>query len=547
MRKFQAIIVDDEPLVRLALREYIGLATSAIDIVGEAGDGEEALRLLNERPGVDIVFADIQMPRMNGLELLGALRGTPFSSRGEVVMLSAYGDYDYVREAFVFGAFDYMLKANLDEEYIGPVLGKLIAHLEKLAESAVSEGETGGNDEALCGILQRFAADRSTERDTFTDEEAAYVREKLGDTNQAVAFVRLASAAPLEYTQKTILQTIRSVTDSGTNAGKCQACRYDDRHFALFFAFPGKASALDIRQHLNGVLTDVMIRLKRFLNLSSSVGVSDIADGSKQWGRLFGQAERLAALSYFLGYDRLIYPEAERSFSTVGAETAEEWAAKWTASCETLAKKLKESGEGWQSALRDSFTMLKSRYGAEPTPFKAAIGGLIWDVGSLLYEKGMSWKGAFPATLHPVELASELDTLEQTKRLLERLLRAIRDALTVVPKPAETRLSLPVAKAKALMEKHFHEEVHLSSLSELVGVSESYLSKQFAKEMGTSFISYLTSLRIEQAKLYLQAGSKIYDVAEKVGYENPEHFSRIFKKTTGISPKMYRTDRDFED
>jgi two-component system response regulator YesN len=74
----------------------------------------------------------------------------------------------------------------------------------------------------------------------------------------------------------------------------------------------------------------------------------------------------------------------------------------------------------------------------------------------------------------------------------------------------------------------------------MVGVSESYLSKQFVKEVGCNFIHYLTKLRIEEAKQLLEQGIKNSDISERIGYLNHEHFSRIFKKMTGFSPKAYR-------
>lgn len=110
--------------------------------------------------------------------------------------------------------------------------------------------------------------------------------------------------------------------------------------------------------------------------------------------------------------------------------------------------------------------------------------------------------------------------------------------------PKESFLSPVVAKTKELLEKNFNEDVHLSNISQIVGVSESYLSKQFSKEIGVNFIQFLTNLRIEKAKKGLESGMKIYEVSEQVGYVNPEHFSRIFKKITGISPLAYRREKE---
>lgn len=74
-----------------------------------------------------------------------------------------------------------------------------------------------------------------------------------------------------------------------------------------------------------------------------------------------------------------------------------------------------------------------------------------------------------------------------------------------------------------------------------MGVIENYLSKRFAKETGMKFSKYLTNLRIQKAKYYMETGAySVLEVAERVGCgQNPQYFSQIFKKNTGQSPSQY--------
>ena len=68
-----------------------------------------------------------------------------------------------------------------------------------------------------------------------------------------------------------------------------------------------------------------------------------------------------------------------------------------------------------------------------------------------------------------------------------------------------------------------------------------YLSRLFKKEIGMSFTDYLTNIRVDNAKkLMADPSIKIYEISQKIGYAGPKHFSHIFKKTTGITPKEYR-------
>ncbi|WP_054023930.1 response regulator transcription factor [Bacillus sp. FJAT-28004] len=547
MPKYQAFIVDDEPLARLALREYIALTSTDIEIAGEAGDGEEALNLLRERQDIDIIFADIKMPRMNGVELLAALRDVSFESPPLIVMLSAYGDYGYVRDSFVLGAFDYMLKAKLDEQYIAPVLNKTVEELNKRRRSKAADSVYSGSaakdeDEIVCSMLHQLSvSDGLNLSHSDQNEELKMgldiVRKHLGEKNQKVALIRLSHVIHFEHTKQIIMQTIRTVTNTDRNEGICRVCRHDERNYILYFTFPEQCSAMAIRSLTQTVLTDVKIRLRQFLNLNLSIGISDSANGVMQWNRLFRQAERLSLLSYYQGYDHLIYPEAERS---VGAEK-DNWKEAWTPFKSELLQALKDADQmRWKQSIQHGFKLLLEYFPSSPESIKKALSDLIWEAGTLMHERGMSWDKLHERFPQPVEHVRNMETWDETTEWMHLFLDALHEKLHPKSEKTATWLSPVVAKAKAILDNHFNEDLHLSTICTMVGVSDSYLSKQFAKEIGINFINYLTNLRIEKAKEGLENGLKIYDVAESVGYVNPEHFSRIFKKVTGLSPVSYR-------
>ena len=97
-----------------------------------------------------------------------------------------------------------------------------------------------------------------------------------------------------------------------------------------------------------------------------------------------------------------------------------------------------------------------------------------------------------------------------------------------------------INKAKNFLKKHYAEQIRLADLAEYMHISESHLSRIFKKNIGMSFTQYMISIRIEAAiSLMNNTNLKVYEIAEKVGYQNVEHFSRIFKNITGKSPKEY--------
>jgi DNA-binding NarL/FixJ family response regulator len=124
-REVTVMIVDDHPLLRHGLRDFIG-RNSRFKIIGEAADGEEGLRQMAcLKPQVTIL--DIDMPRLNGLETMRAIRQLPFSIK--IIVLTMYKEEDMFNAAMDLGAKAYILKENAAND--------VVAALEK-----VDGGET---------------------------------------------------------------------------------------------------------------------------------------------------------------------------------------------------------------------------------------------------------------------------------------------------------------------------------------------------------------------------------------------------------------------
>jgi two-component system response regulator YesN len=97
------------------------------------------------------------------------------------------------------------------------------------------------------------------------------------------------------------------------------------------------------------------------------------------------------------------------------------------------------------------------------------------------------------------------------------------------------------AKAKGFIWKNYNQEISLKKTAVAVGINPFYLSHLFRKEMGISFLEYLSSVRISIAKKLLkQTNLSIMEICLEVGYQDPSHFAKIFRKKEGIRPAEYR-------
>ena len=101
----------------------------------------------------------------------------------------------------------------------------------------------------------------------------------------------------------------------------------------------------------------------------------------------------------------------------------------------------------------------------------------------------------------------------------------------------------PIQSIARYLQEHLAEEVTLSILAEEFHLSAQYISQLFKNEIGVGFLAYLTNIRMEQAKkLLLSTPMSIAEVSEQSGYGDYRVFTKVFKKTEGITPSQYRRD-----
>lgn len=166
----RVVLVDDEQLVRAGLRMMLG-ADPGIDVVGEADDGVQALRLVGET-SPQVVLMDIRMPRMDGLEALRRLRTTHPDLA--VIMLTTFDTDDMVLTALRDGATGFLLKNTAPPDLLAAV-------------RAVSAGRPILSPSVTAQLIAAVA--HRTDRGTVTDarERLATLTEREAEVAQAVA------------------------------------------------------------------------------------------------------------------------------------------------------------------------------------------------------------------------------------------------------------------------------------------------------------------------------------------------------------------------
>ena len=131
---YSILIIDDEPIVKIALRSILPWEEHGFSICGTASNGLEAMSLI-EKHQPDVIITDLKMPEMDGLELIRTLKEKNYP--GEILVLSNYEDFDSVRSALLLGAADYLLKVKISPDTLLACLNKTTEKLQEKADRKV--------------------------------------------------------------------------------------------------------------------------------------------------------------------------------------------------------------------------------------------------------------------------------------------------------------------------------------------------------------------------------------------------------------------------
>lgn len=142
--------------------------------------------------------------------------------------------------------------------------------------------------------------------------------------------------------------------------------------------------------------------------------------------------------------------------------------------------------------------------------------------------------------LKPIKVTTD-NSVEHVKlfkiELKNKLIKTIKNIIM----NSNSNLEELINEAKVYINNNYMDDITLESVANEMCISSYYFSKLFKKEANINFIDYLTDIRIKNAKYKIRNTNKsIKQISKEVGYNDPNYFSRVFKKQTGYSPSKYK-------
>ena len=185
---------------------------------------------------------------------------------------------------------------------------------------------------------------------------------------------------------------------------------------------------------------------------------------------------------------------------------------------------------------------LAARYGGLVVPERHVLLGelleLLLSTFRLVRENGRPGS-AYPS---PDQLLAWFNGSQATEIIVRNVAAQILALTREIKDGRESQVKAVILQAKEQIDRMYQEDLSLDDLAQAVSVSPFYLSRLFREELGVSFTEYITKLRLEKAISLLAEGLPVKECCFAVGYNDPNYFSRLFRKYYHLSPTEYRDD-----
>lgn len=496
----KVLIADDETMICEWLQFCIA-QNPACELVGVAHNGREAWELFQkEEP--DLLLTDIRMPVMDGLELLHALRAAGSSVR--VVMLTAFADFDLVRQALRDGATEYLLKTEMKNEMLQDLLTRMNRELSRNADDA---GGMARSPQAHSVVRRILREKRELTGEDLDELRRCGVRWRESGLFALALWKQDLRGGGLNFPQE---EQIRPVAGFD----------YSDRIYVVVENLLRTFSSGEKFRRLTAYAKEVQA-----MN-HCMVGVSSVADELRQAPALVCQAACALGQGFYREDVTLYEPQQPLSqlfdrYRQWKSEIAEPRMQLY----QTRGARRWEVVETFLDTIRQT-----------QLPAVDLLGKWFLDAFDLFVLEGREQGNELPdpETLR-ARLAASV-SLREVREILQQTAALCRES-----EPQHRPRSNNIRLAAEYLRKHYADPLSLEQVAAQVYLNPDYFSRAFKEEMGQTFVNYLTDLRLQHSVQLLETTAlRVQNIAQAVGYSNVSYFSTLFKKKYGMSPYEYR-------
>lgn len=499
---YNILIADDEDIIREGIKQLLDYESLGFTISAEASTGDTALqKILSEQP--DVVFLDIRMPGISGLEVIRLARQQGFT--GAVVIVSSYTDFKYAQEAMRYDTQFYITKP-IDEDELKDILLALKDRFdtEQVRRSSTEVYRQKARSAVIADILNGIAIPELSELvelQLISDRYQVVVVQHAAESDQISA--ALQGANHYEYDQLQLsgqevllLRGDNSIQRLQHMAQFTALSAHGQTDAPVFFAYgPIVTQARDI-PHSYQTAVDLLQR-RFFCRPNQNYLDESSLPALGEQGKLDSEALQQyssAIIDGITSFNRRIIDQTLQDLETQLCHAPD--------SIATI-----------RLFLTDLYLQIK-----------------------------MQIRHLYTGTEIPFLSNAQIISTVAESAYLCQILDFFRQRFDVFMNSTgiSSRDSV-LGDILHYIHCNYAGNITLENIAPLFGYNRSYLGKIFTKKMGQNFNTYVDMVRIEHSKeMLLQDDAKVYTIAERIGYRNVDYFHIKFRKYVGMSPAEYR-------
>lgn len=501
------LIADDEKMIRDSISTLIDWKKLDVELIGTARNGIEAYNMILDKYP-EIVLTDIKMPGLSGLELIRRIHD--INQNTQFIILSGYGEFEFAKQAMEYGVRHYLLKPCTEEQIIHSVQDAREDYIRLESLQSLSRKEKDPQNSfynyILFDILKCYLdmgeqiLDSETE-ERFYQEYHRYVGS--ADSAQDVYYLYFIDEEHIRSSMEQIEIFFQE---------KYPGIRVN------YFYVPCTLIIVFSQPPMEGQQLIESFIEKHFLsniNRETSYSHTCFPTLRDMFRKLASQTKRFSSIQYYSQGKLLTIRNADNMIRSV----------------HSLSQALFDPTAQSSIAIGDLRDILHNSN--DPMEIRQIIAAVIFTSLHFLSEEDADY---LIRHLSELELLQDLIPLKKQVLILLEYIYSHRKFAG-----EQNRLS---DRVKKYVYNHLEDpRLSLKWIAETVlFMNVDYLSRRFTKETGEHFSAYLTRKRIQRAQFLFQKNpsANINDVAEQVGCgNNPQYFSQIFKKATGMTPSSY--------
>lgn len=497
---YNVIIVDDEKVFREAFAQIIPWKQYGFNIIGIAQNGEKAIDLLTKN-NCDVMFTDIEMPVLDGIQLMDYVHER--YPETIMVVLSCYNEFEYAKAALQKGAKDYITKLSITPQNIENLLLKLKKDIDTRNENTRKKRIV--DEQFMVNIeegIRRLIVDGDFKGVDSLKTYVAMDGKKLQPKYDAALYFE-GERQYIEAVEKKIFEEVKftdhSIMKISISASEKVYLIYGDYQYYV-------RKINSIPEYLQNMKIDIYSKQFELENIRNIVKI------------YFGYRKKL---SFF--FNKPLY-QLEEGITVEDSDELETYKCIYHKWCDNI----------YFSTYKKS--MLDNHRNLEQ------LKAMIRKETSIILEKAE----------HILEKKTgsscfQLEGIEKNNRLFD-INKIFNDSycrfIEILGDFNWDEISDSIRKVILYIQKQEGFNLTLNEGAEIAHMAPQYFSVQFKKQTGINFVNYLNQLKIEYAKNLLENTElKSYEIGEKIGIDNEGYFSRFFKKHTGYTPYKYRNSK----